>query len=156
MDRKENHLHSSKGNQFKWMEGNIWYKIDGLGYESLAEIMVSRLLEKSNVEKVVIYDYIQYERNQIMENGCVSKHFLQENEELITVERLVLQTTGQSMATLLVGKSVKEKIRLLVDMVEDVTGITDFGAYITLLLEIDAFFLNEDRHTHNIAVIRKK
>lgn len=33
------------------------------------------------------------------------------------------------------------------------TGIQNFGAYLTAMLEIDAFFLNEDRHTNNIAVL---
>ena len=33
------------------------------------------------------------------------------------------------------------------------TGLQDFGAYLNKLLTIDAFFLNEDRHTHNIAVL---
>ena len=32
-------------------------------------------------------------------------------------------------------------------------SMQDFGKYITAILEIDAFFLNEDRHTNNIAVI---
>ena len=31
--------------------------------------------------------------------------------------------------------------------------IDNFGAYLTAMLEIDAFFMNEDRHTNNIAVI---
>lgn len=36
---------------------------------------------------------------------------------------------------------------------EHMTGIQNFGAYLTAMLEIDAFFLNEDRHTNNIAVL---
>ena len=33
------------------------------------------------------------------------------------------------------------------------TGLRDFGVYMNKVLTIDAFFLNEDRHTHNIAVL---
>lgn len=33
------------------------------------------------------------------------------------------------------------------------TGMKNFGAYLGRLLTIDALFLNEDRHTHNIAVL---
>ena len=33
------------------------------------------------------------------------------------------------------------------------TGLQNFGVYMNKLLTIDAFFLNEDRHTHNIAVL---
>lgn len=41
----------------------------------------------------------------------------------------------------------------MVDFVEKHTGIRDFGPYLTAMLEVDAFFLNEDRHTNNIAVL---
>lgn len=37
--------HSSKGNQFKWLADGGWYKADHMGYESLAEIVVSCLLQ---------------------------------------------------------------------------------------------------------------
>ena len=33
------------------------------------------------------------------------------------------------------------------------TGLQNFGIYMNKLLTIDALFLNEDRHTHNIAVL---
>ena len=33
------------------------------------------------------------------------------------------------------------------------TGLQNFGVYMNKLLTIDAFFLNEDRHMHNIAVL---
>lgn len=29
--------HSSKGNQLKWKDGEIWYKADYTGYEGLSE-----------------------------------------------------------------------------------------------------------------------
>ncbi len=36
---------------------------------------------------------------------------------------------------------------------ERITGLRNFGTYMNKLLTIDALFLNEDRHTHNIAVL---
>jgi hypothetical protein len=44
----------------------------------------------------------------------------------------------------------------LVEQVENITGLKDFGIYMCKLLTIDTFFLNEDRHTHNIAVIMRE
>ncbi len=41
----------------------------------------------------------------------------------------------------------------LFDRTREMTGLKNFGAYMTKLMTIDAFFLNEDRHSHNIAVI---
>ena len=48
---------------------------------------------------------------------------------------------------------IKNRILFLVEQVEQLTGIKDFGIYLSKLLTIDAFFLNEDRHMHNIAVL---
>ena len=47
----------------------------------------------------------------------------------------------------------KERLHFLVQQVERITGLQNFGIYMNKLLTIDAFFLNEDRHTHNIAVL---
>ena len=41
----------------------------------------------------------------------------------------------------------------MVDQIIRITGLTDFGKYVSRLITIDALFLNEDRHTHNIAVL---
>ena len=52
--------------------------------------------------------------------------------------------------------SIKDEIEYVVNMIERMTGITNFGKHLTAILEIDAFFLNEDRHLNNISVIRKE
>ena len=36
--------HTSKGDQRKWKVGDRWYKADYMGYESLAEVLVSHFL----------------------------------------------------------------------------------------------------------------
>jgi len=43
---------SSKGNQEKWLDNNRWYKLDQFGYEGLAEVTVSNLLNLSSIEQV--------------------------------------------------------------------------------------------------------
>ena len=50
-------------------------------------------------------------------------------------------------------KEYEERLHFLVQQVERMTGLQNFGVYMNKLLTIDAFFLNEDRHTHNIAVL---
>lgn len=42
---------SSKGNQLKWLNDGIWYKADYMGYEALAEYIVSQLLMKSSLSE---------------------------------------------------------------------------------------------------------
>ena len=146
--------HSSKGNQPKWCVGNIWYKADHMGYEGLAEIVVSRLMKKTNINNFAEYYPVKIEFSHYNRNGCFSFNFLKKDEELIPLERLHRLYNGVGLSNKLKDMEIKEKIRYTVDFVEETTGLKGFGIYLTAMLEIDAFFLNEDRHTNNIAVIR--
>ena len=47
--------HTSKGNQPKWQLNGRWYKADHMGYESLAEVLISQLLKQSNAPDFVEY-----------------------------------------------------------------------------------------------------
>lgn len=149
--------HSSKGDQPKWQLNNKWYKIDYMGYESLSEVVVSGLLKKSNTAEFVLYRPVQivYEGNLF--NGCESENFRGENEMLIPFERLHRASKGAGLAQALTQwETPEEKIKYTVDFIENTTGLTNAGQYLTMLLELDAFFLNEDRHTNNLAVIRNE
>lgn len=147
--------HTSKGDQLKWKQGDLWYKVDYMGYEGLAETLVSHLLEHSTLSfPFVVYQPVQITYRGAARNGCVSRDFLRKNQTLIPLERLYRQNTGESLAVALPGcGDTKERIHFLVDWVETVTKLKEFGKYLTAMLEIDAFFLNEDRHTNNIAVL---
>ena len=146
--------HSSKGNQLKWKDGDYWYKADFMGYEGVAEVMVSTALGASNCGEYAVYEpmWIDYRGNRFA--GCRSRNFLGEQEELITAERLFRQFSGRSLAVELAKlPEVKGRVHYFVENMEEITGLREFGPYLTMALEIDAFFLNEDRHTNNIAVI---
>ena len=147
--------HTSKGDQRKWEIDGIWYKADYMGYESLAEVLVSRLLKKSSLKYAfVTYDLTKIEYNNSSINACVSQDFRKEGQVLIPLEKLFRQYTGESLAVKLAEfADVRERIRYLVEQVENITGIKSFDEYITEMIEIDTFFLNEDRHTNNIAVL---
>ena len=151
---QETEGHTSKGNQLKWKLGDQWYKADHMGYEGLSEVLVSRLLHKAELK----YPFVEYHPVEIAYKGqkllgCRSKNFLKENQKLIPLEKLYRQNTGKSLALSLVEfPEVPNRIRYTVEQVEKYTGLHDFGKYLTAMLELDAFFLNEDRHTNNIAV----
>jgi len=51
--------------------------------------------------------------------------------------------------------STKYRIKTVVDFMLEKTGALNFGQWLTCLMEFDALILNEDRHLHNVAVIRK-
>lgn len=147
--------HSSKGNQPKWNVDKIWYKADHMGYEGLSEVLISRLLEKSNITNFVKYYPTKISFGYNERSGCYSYDFLEKNCELIPLERLHRAYTAVGLSEKLKEfKDEYEKIKYTVDFVEKVTGINGFGPYLTAMLEIDALFLNEDRHTNNIALIR--
>ena len=153
---RTNDRRSSKGNQLKWENEGIWYKADYTGYEGLAEYMISHLLKKSTLteNEFVCYNLEKIKYGTVIYNGVKSKNFLSEDWQIITLERLFRNFFGESLYKSLYRiPEHKERLQFLVQQVERMTGLRNFGIYINKLLTIDAFFLNEDRHTHNIAVL---
>ncbi|MCR5720373.1 MAG: hypothetical protein K6F84_07375 [Lachnospiraceae bacterium] len=154
--RLETDTKSSKGNQLKWRDGDIWYKADFTGYEGLAEYLISHLLQKSSLDssEFVLYDLetIKYKNN--VYNGVKSKNFLKKGHQLITLERLFKNVYGQSLNSMIYKTPDDEdRLKLIVNETERITGLKNFGKYMSKILTVDSFFLNEDRHTHNIAVL---
>ncbi len=147
---------SSKGNQLKWFDRGTWYKADYLGYEALAEYLVSHLLEKSSVNTCVSYEFAKIEFQGITYNGCRCADFLREGQELLTLEKLFRLEWGIDLTHTLAPLELKKRILFVVEHVSELEGLEAFGTYLTMLLELDTFFLNEDRHTNNIAVLRNE
>lgn len=50
-------------------------------------------------------------------------------------------------------EGTRNRVEYVAENVAEITGLENFGKYLTMLLGVDAFFLNEDRHMNNIAVI---
>lgn len=151
--------HSSKGNQLKWENHGLWYKADYTGYEGLAECIISALLEKSTLVENEFVRYepeqIVYKRNQYL--GARSKHFLEEDWQLITLQRLYRDGYHRNlMEDIWHIHEIEARLDFLVTKTIEMTGLTTFGIYMSKLLTIDAFFLNEDRHMHNIAVLMNR
>ena len=153
---RTNTRQSSKGNQLKWENEGIWYKADYTGYEGLAEYVISHLLKLTNLNEG---EYVLYEPEQIkykrqIYNGVRSRTFIDEDWQIITLERLFKNVYNESLTSVLWHMSdVKERLEFLVNAIKNITGLNNWGGYICRLFTIDAFFLNEDRHMHNIAVL---
>ena len=153
---------TSKGNQEKWYsrEKNRWYKVDAHGFEALAEAVASTLLLRhSNVEKELGIPIVQYRVERATVHGhsrivSESENFLQKGQSIVTAYRLLTNAVPDYRARFARARSLPEKICFLVDTVEEVSGLRNFGAYLTLLFEVDALILNDDRHLNNIAVLR--
>lgn len=152
---------SSKGNQEKWLEGGRWYKLDQFGYEALAETFGSRLLESSNIEEDTPFRFTRYSMERLNvhgreRTGCSSENFLQPGEAIVTLSRLLRQHLGCPVADALARlSSDKKRMAFLAETTAEITGLKDFPQYLTLLFEIDALVLNDDRHLNNIAVLER-
>ena len=153
---------SSKGNQEKWLDHGKWYKLDQFGYEALAETFTSMLLEYSNIEKETPFCFVRYYMEKLLvhgreRTGCSSENFLNPGESIITLGHLFKQHLGSSVAEVLSRlPSDKKRMIYLAEATKDITGLDHFPQYLTLLFEIDALVLNDDRHLNNIAVISKR
>ncbi|MCR5113141.1 MAG: hypothetical protein K6A63_04325 [Acholeplasmatales bacterium] len=153
---KTNDRQSSKGNQLKWENSNIWYKSDYTGYEGLTEYVISRLLQFSdlNSDEYILYTPIQIKYKTKIYNGVYSHDFLKDGYKIITLERLWQSCYGSSLNhAIWTIRDPKERLEYIVTKIENITGLQDFGKYLNKILTIDMMFLNEDRHTHNLAVI---
>lgn len=152
---------SSKGNQEKWQDGGIWYKLDQFGYEALAEVFTSQLLEYSNVETNFPFTFVRYRMERLLvhgreRTGCSSQNFLKAGESIITLAHLFRQYTGRPLSeTLSRITSDKKRMAYLAEETANITGLFEFPQYLTLLFEIDGLVLNDDRHLNNIAVISR-
>ncbi len=155
-DLREDGRQSSKGNQLKWQTDGRWYKADYMGYEGFSEYVVSELLCFSTLKEG---EYVRYRTEEIAYRnrrytGCSSRNFLPEGWQLITLERLFQTQYGESLyRSVFQIEGTEERLRFLVSQVERITGLTGLGNHIARLLTIDAVFLNEDRHMHNIALL---
>ena len=155
-DSRTNIVQSSKGNQLKWKNDGLWYKADYLGYEGLAEYVVSSLLQKSTLKNsaYVKYGLETIKCKSVVYNGSKSIDFLTEDWQIITLERLFQNYFNTSLNKAIYQiKNNRDRLQFLVSQVERITGLSNFGIYMNQLFTIDAVFLNEDRHTHNIAVL---
>ena len=155
---------SSKGNQEKWYDKdtNKWYKLDQFGYEALAETLISILLEKSNIKSETPFSFAKYQIEKLNvhgreRTGCSSENFLESGQSIITLSHLFSRHLGMSLKEKLERMpSDKKRIEYLASATAEYAGLKEFPQYLTLLFEIDALFLNDDRHLNNIAVIEEK
>lgn len=151
---------SPKGNQAKFYDSitDGWYKADYLGYEGLSEYVVSELLKRSEIKnpcfQFVLYDICSFKIGSKQLTGCYSRNFIEETEADLTLFRFFKLYYGIDITIQMLGMSIKEQIKYVVDSVESVTGLSNFGAFLTLVLELDAFVLNDDRHFRNISILK--
>jgi len=152
---------SSKGNQPKWRKENKYIKADGLGYEGLAECIASRFALHTNINKFMpVTAYFPCKINCRSSDGSeyigvYSENFLNKDENLITVRKLLRNSGFDDSSKEYIELSTAEKIKSVVGTVVGATEFEKFPQYLTALLEFDSIVYNEDRHFANIALIEQ-
>lgn len=154
---------SSKGNQEKWFDNasNKWYKLDQFGYEALSETVISRLLEKSNIETDMPFKFVRYDTENVTVHrhkrvACSSINFLRSGQSIITLSHLFAKIIDVPLKNKLERlTSDKKRIAYIAETIAEFTGLKLFPQHLTLIFEIDALFLNDDRHLNNIALIEQ-
>lgn len=147
---KFSHISTSKGNQAKWCFGNTFIKADSMGYEGLAEVIVSGLCEYSNL------DYVKYEECVIRDGsrrsvGCCCQSFLKDESYVVSFAHILEQELGEDFSRHL-GKGFKEDFKFVCGVIHDVAGIS-VEQYVADCLFLDAVILNEDRHFNNLCLM---
>ena len=147
---------SSKGNQDKWMKDGYWLKADFMGYEGMAEYASSQLYKSFGVfDELSVVEYglcTIHDEHRNARVGCYCKNFLLPGENMLTLGRLLMLNNGSYEKNYKRMNSA-EKYKYVVDVVTKHTGLVCFEKWLAILLQWDAFILNEDRHLFNIGVI---
>lgn len=128
--------------------------------ETVAETLISCLLEYSSIEADTPFRFVCYRMERMNvhgrdRNGCSSADFLQPGESIITLSHLSKREGHPLQETLMRVSSDKKRIAWLAEETAALTGLDNFPQYLTLLFELDALFLNSDRHWNKIAVLEK-
>ncbi|MFF2019504.1 hypothetical protein [Paenibacillus sp. NPDC058177] len=153
-DFRQTFVSSSKGDQLKWKMGNVWGKANKFGYEGLAEWVAYEMIKRSNIhpELVVLYSQcILRENDSIDYQGCYSEDFLLPGESLISLHR-ILESYGINFDDVLRDQSTRDAVLFIVEFLRNKINL-DTLEYFSIMLGLDAFLLNEDRHLNNIAFI---
>ena len=141
---------SSKGTQEKFSNDGYWYKLNKMGYEADAESLASLVLSCSNVKTSVVYEKCII-NGRI---GCRSKNFLLPQEEFLTFQNLYAIYEGGSLSNKISSyQDINQRISYTIQFIKDCTNF-DCSEYLSKILTLDMLILNEDRHFHNLGVVR--
>lgn len=134
---------TSKGNQQKWFDGKYWYKSNFMGYENVAEVVVSILC--SCIQNL---DYVKYDLYE--QDYCVSKDFLGDNE-FISFNK-ILRSFGVSSSKFNKLAPVR-RLQSIMNLYSLVPK-DKILEYLNKIFYLDALVLNEDRHLNNLGFIK--
>ena len=140
---------SHKGSQVKYYKDGVWYKINHVGNEALAEYLVSIVLKHSNITNYVEYDMC-YINGKL---GCKSNNFLVGCERFVSFKELYKYATGGDLTNRIQSiNSVQDRFNYIVEFIYNLTEL-DVRDYISNIVALGMLTLNVDRHMNNLGII---
>lgn len=136
----------SEGNQIKFIQYGYFYKVDQLGYEGLAEAIVSELERYIRNIEFIDYRVCRIIVGDKIYTGCLSKY----NSNLVDITLYDLLRREYSQSFIL------DKMNNGIDSVRFVESFMysrhnlNIHEYLGKLIKLDALVLNNDRHLKNI------
>lgn len=127
-------------------EKNItgWIKYDRFGYEGLSEVLSYRF-SKLLSTRLSFCEYMPIRNTK--GTGCFSKNIVAENESLISLYSFFPEKPKDLSANHLFDDYIPRII--------NITGLKDFGKYLSELFIFDMLIVNEDRNPGNILLIKR-
>lgn len=141
------------GFQPKIKIGNMYYKQDIAGYESISEVVVSELCGCIEDFNYVKYYWDKLELNYNVYDSCYSYDFIGDSEEC-TVLGILKRLFKEDILDTLSGESLLKEVVLILS---DYTGISTKEILVNIgrICYLDYITLNEDRHFNNISLLCK-
>lgn len=150
------HGGSSKGAQDKYYSNGYWYKRDSVGYESIAEVLASRVAKITNANLIIAsYCPVMIQTKLDVHLGCKSQSYLADGDREYTLARLLEKDLGVAYHSSLFPTEADL-------IVSTVSCFAKLGCrqhlcdQLSCLLQLDRLILNVDRHLHNIALVQHK
>lgn len=145
---------SSKGNQDKYYEDGYWYKRDSVGYEGVAEVLVSRLIRLTNANLVLVdYEPVWIQTKLTSTLGCKSASFLSKHELEWSFAR-VLENDLQMHYRCRGFPQGEQLLKKALECFNYFINPQKLIDQLSCLLQLDRLVINVDRHLHNIVLLQ--
>lgn len=151
---------SSKGNLVKYSTGNQWIKVNHFGYESLAEVISSRVALALGLNAVKYEPcFLDTERGfTALKPACVSDSFIPVGYTEVTLGRLLQQLGSyRSSSELYVAfeknKTPNDKINWVMSLINPIIDCEYYIKDLATLIWFDSLIYNADRHLFNIVFL---
>lgn len=151
---------SSKGVLPKYTDEKIWIKTDIFGYESLAEVLASRLVSALGIKTVEYRPCLLITNEYDAVSACVSDSFTSDKTEILSVGRMLERAYSCDGANELYKQfmshsNIKDRLEFVVKGLTETLREEFVRIGIARYIWIDSLILNTDRHLYNM-VIKKE